>query len=70
MEELIIEVTPEGNIKFETIGKKGDTCMKELDEYRKFLAAAGIETAIRNQKKKPEFYEKAGQRTRIDTGRK
>lgn len=68
MEELLIEVTPEGQIKFETIGKKGDTCMKELDEYRKFLAFAGIETTVKDQKKKPEFYEKAGQRTRTGIG--
>lgn len=70
MEELLIEVTPEGQIKIESKGKKGDTCMKELDEYRKFLAFAGIETTVKDQIKKPEFYEKAGQRARIDTGRK
>ena len=49
---VIIEIDEDGNIKAETKGMKGDTCVNELDEILKGLDGE------RHQKNKPEYYQK------------
>jgi hypothetical protein len=48
-----IEIDENGNIKAQTKGITGDTCVSELDEILK-----GVE-GDRNHKNKPEFYQKS-----------
>ncbi len=47
-----IEIDENGNIKAETKGMKGDTCVSELEEI---LAELEGEQSFKN---KPEFYQK------------
>ena len=49
-----IEIDEEGNIKAETKGMKGDTCVSELEEI---LAELEGEQSYKN---KPEYYQKDG----------
>lgn len=47
-----IEIDENGNIKAETKGMKGDTCISELEDI-----LAGLE-GEQSHKNKPEFYQK------------
>lgn len=67
MPEMEIIITPEGEIKIEAAGYKGGSCLKDLDEYRKHMAAGGVTTDIKDQKKKPEFYAVQTADTRLKT---
>lgn len=49
---VTIEIDEDGNIKAETKGMKGDTCVSELDEILKDLDG---EQSFKN---KPEYYQK------------
>ena len=49
---VIIEIDEDGNIKAETKGMKGNTCVAELDEILKGLDGE------QNFKNKPEYYQK------------
>jgi len=49
---VIVDIDEDGNIKAETKGINGETCVSELDEILKGLEGE------RNFKNKPEFYKK------------
>jgi len=64
MEEIKAKINDDGSIEIETSGFKGQSCMKELEKLTKSLAVMGINTSVKDQKKKPEYY-LAGQDTGI-----
>jgi hypothetical protein len=49
---IIVDIDENGNIKAETKGISGETCVSELDEILKGLEGE------KNFKNKPEFYKK------------
>lgn len=67
MKEMEIIIAPDGSIKIEAAGYSGGTCMKDLDKYIAHLRAGGVTTDLKDQKKKPEFYQVAAD-NRIKTG--
>ena len=64
MQELKAKINPDGTFEIETSGFKDHSCVDELDKAIKELEALGIETEIKEMKKKPEYYVQ-GQRTGI-----
>ena len=57
--EMDIIITPEGEIKIEASGYTGGDCMKALEAYLKHMREHGIETDMKDHKKKPAFYQTA-----------
>ena len=62
-EELEIDIAPDGTLKVEAKGHRGAGCIDELNKLLEDLRQGGIETNIKNQKKKQEFYETAAKQT-------
>ena len=55
-EELEIDIAPDGTLKVEAKGYRGGACIDALDKLLADLKQGGIETNIKDQKKKQEFY--------------
>lgn len=65
-EELEIDIAPDGSMKVEAKGYKGAGCIDALDKLLESLKQGGIETNIKDQKKKQEYYA-AGTKQTIKT---
>lgn len=65
-EELEIDISPTGEFKVEAKGYRGAGCTDALDNLLEDLKRGGIETSIKDQKKKQEYYA-AGTKQTIKT---
>jgi hypothetical protein len=63
MEEIIVDIKPDGTIEAKGKGIKGKTCQDAM----KFIEKLGLVT---EQRKTSEYYQKAPQQNRLRTGRK
>ena len=68
MQEITATIKDDGTIEIETSGFKGAACIKELDQITKSLELMGIKTQVKDQKKKPEYYQ-VSTTTTAKTGR-
>ena len=50
MKQIIIEVSPEGELKIEAVGFKGAACVKATEAFEKALGV------VKSKTKKPEYY--------------
>lgn len=64
--ELEIDIAPDGSLKVEAKGYHGAGCIDALDKLLEDLKQGGIETNIKDQKKKQEYYV-AGTKQTIQT---
>lgn len=56
MQELEITISPTGAMTIEAKGHKGSGCLTELNAILEGIGRDGIETSIKDQKKKQEYY--------------
>jgi len=63
MEEIIVDIAPDGSIKVDGKGFKGKTCLKSIEPL---IAELG---KVVHTKKKAEFYQRDN-KARLRTGRK
>lgn len=59
MKEIEFVISPEGEIIIEASGYTGGSCLKVLDEYLAHMKAHGVDTEMKDHKKKPAFYQTA-----------
>ena len=65
-EELEIDIAPDGTLKVEAKGYRGAGCIDALNKLLEDLKQGGIETSIKDQKKKQEYYA-AGTKQTVST---
>lgn len=62
-EELEIDIAPDGAMKVEAKGYRGAGCIESLNKLLEDLKHGGIETNIKEQKKKQEYHATATKQT-------
>ena len=62
-DELEITIAPDGTLKVEAKNHKGAGCLDELNVLLRDLEKDGIQTGIKDQKKKQEYYAAATKQT-------
>lgn len=62
-EEFEIDIAPDGTMKVEAKGYKGAGCIDALNKLLESLKEGGIETNIKEQQKKQEYYATATKQT-------
>jgi hypothetical protein len=57
MKEIKTHIAKDGTVTIETSGFKGNACQEETDRILQDLEALGISVAVKEDKKKAEYYE-------------